>query len=90
MAVELAPDIRVNAIAPGMIPTRLFFEAADVEGLQLDGLAARVPLGLGTPADVAAAAVYLASPASAYVAGANLLVHGGDDRPAYPAAVTDG
>jgi NAD(P)-dependent dehydrogenase (short-subunit alcohol dehydrogenase family) len=28
MAVELAPDIRVNAIAPGMIPTKLLFDAA--------------------------------------------------------------
>ena len=53
MAVELAPHIRVNAIAPGMIPTKLLFDAADVEGLELDDLAAATPLGLGAPADVA-------------------------------------
>jgi NAD(P)-dependent dehydrogenase (short-subunit alcohol dehydrogenase family) len=77
MAVELVPDIRVNAIAPGMIPTRLLFEAADIEGLELDDLAARVPLGLGTPADIAAAAVYLASPAPRWVTGQTIQVSGG-------------
>lgn len=77
MAVEFAPDIRVNAIAPGMIPTQLLFEAADVERLQLDDLAARVPLGLGTAADVGAAAVYLASPAAKWVTGQTIQVSGG-------------
>jgi NAD(P)-dependent dehydrogenase (short-subunit alcohol dehydrogenase family) len=77
MAVELAPDIRVNAIAPGMIPTRLLFAAVDVEGLELDELATRVPLGLGTPADVAAAAVFLASPAAKWITGQTIQVSGG-------------
>ena len=77
MAVELAPDIRVNAIAPGVIPTKLLFDAADAEGLQLDDLTAGVPLGLGTPADVAAAAVYLASPAAKWVTGQTIQVSGG-------------
>ena len=77
MAVELAPDIRVNAIAPGLIPTRLLFDAVDVEGIELADLAAGVPLGLGTPADVAAAAVYLASPAAKWVTGQTLQVSGG-------------
>lgn len=77
MAVELAPDIRVNAIAPGMISTKLLFDAVDVEGLELDELAARVPLGLGTPADVAAAAVFLASPAAKWITGQTIQVSGG-------------
>ena len=77
MAVELAPDIRVNAIAPGIIPTKLLFEAAEVEGLDMDELAARVPLGLGTAADVGAAAVYLASPAARWVTGQTIQVAGG-------------
>ncbi len=77
MAVELAPDIRVNAIAPGMIPTKLSFDAADVEGLELDDLAAAAPLGLGTPADVAGAAVYLASSAAKWVTGQTIQVSGG-------------
>ena len=77
MAVELAPDIRVNAIAPGSIPTKLLFDAADVEGLDLDALARLMPLGLGAPADVAAAAVYLASPAAKWVTGQTIQVSGG-------------
>jgi NAD(P)-dependent dehydrogenase (short-subunit alcohol dehydrogenase family) len=77
MAVELAPDIRVNAIAPGIIPTKLLFEVAEVEGLDMDELAARVPLGLGTAADVGAAAVYLSSPAARWVTGQTIQVAGG-------------
>jgi NAD(P)-dependent dehydrogenase (short-subunit alcohol dehydrogenase family) len=47
-----------------------------------------VPVGrAGTPADVAAAVLHLASPAAAYVTGANLVVHGGGARPAYLAAL---
>lgn len=77
MAAELAPDIRVNAIAPGMIPTQLLFDAVEVEGLALEDLAMRAPLGLGTPADVGAAAVYLASPAAKWVTGQTIQVSGG-------------
>jgi NAD(P)-dependent dehydrogenase (short-subunit alcohol dehydrogenase family) len=77
MAVELAPDIRVNAIAPGIIPTRLRFDAVEDFGIDLDELAANVPLGLGTAADVAAAAVYLASPAARWVTGQTIQVSGG-------------
>jgi NAD(P)-dependent dehydrogenase (short-subunit alcohol dehydrogenase family) len=76
MAVELAPDIRVNAIAPGMVPTKLFFDAAEVEGLELDVLAS-APLGMGSPADVGATAVYLASQASKWVTGETIQVCGG-------------
>jgi NAD(P)-dependent dehydrogenase (short-subunit alcohol dehydrogenase family) len=45
---------------------------------------------LGTPADVAAACLYLSSPAASFVTGAALPVHGGNERPAYLSAVTDG
>ena len=77
MAVELAPDIRVNAIAPGCVPTKLLFDAIDDEGVELGELAARMPLGLGTPADVAAVAVFLASPAAKSITGQTLQVSGG-------------
>ena len=77
MAVELAPDIRVNAIAPGLIPTKLLFDALDVDGLELGELASRMPLGLGTPADVGAAAVFLASPAAKWFTGQTIQVSGG-------------
>ncbi|MGV9239487.1 SDR family oxidoreductase, partial [Streptomyces nigra] len=53
-------------------------------------VARTVPLGrLAEPADVAAAAVFLASDAAAYISGASLLVHGGGERPAFLDAVTD-
>lgn len=77
MAVELAPDIRVNAIAPGTIPTKMLFDAIDRRGVDVDELAARVPLGLGTPLDVGSAAVYLASPAARWVTGQTIQVTGG-------------
>ncbi len=76
MAVELAPDIRVNAIAPGIVPTKLLFDAAEVEGLDLGALAAD-PRGLGFPGDVGSTAVYLASQASKWVTGETIQVCAG-------------
>jgi len=81
-AVELAPKrIRVNAIAPGMTKTPLIKEwleeqpnaqAAEAQ------VSARIPLGtLATPADIAGAAVFLASPESRYITGVVLPVDGG-------------
>ena len=47
-------------------------------------MGATVPLGrMGTPADIASACLFLASPLAAYVSGANLVVHGGGEAPAY-------
>jgi NAD(P)-dependent dehydrogenase (short-subunit alcohol dehydrogenase family) len=77
MSVEFAPDIRVNAIAPGPIPTQWLFESVDAEEVDVDELAAQVPLGLGTPRDVGAAAVYLASEAARWVTGQTIEVAGG-------------
>ncbi len=79
MAEELASaGIRVNAIAPGMIPTEAFFQVLRVSEDELPTYAAKVPLGrLGTPDDIAAAVVFLASPAASWITGQNLLVSGG-------------
>lgn len=73
LAKELAPyHIRVNAIAPGMIAT----EMGGTAGATLGDL--RIPLGrYGTPEEVAAAAVFLASDAASYVTGATLNLSGG-------------
>ncbi|HEY3263052.1 MAG TPA: glucose 1-dehydrogenase [Pseudonocardiaceae bacterium] len=79
MAAELAPrGIRVNAISPGMVPTDSFFQVLEFTEADLPRLAKTVPLGrMGTPEDMAAAVLYLASPASSWVTGQNILIGGG-------------
>jgi NAD(P)-dependent dehydrogenase (short-subunit alcohol dehydrogenase family) len=78
MAVELAPlNIRVNAVAPTFIDTPMtapFLAKPEFR----EWVTSRIPLGrLGTPAEVAAAVVFLASPASSLITGASLTVDGG-------------
>ncbi|MFF0088630.1 SDR family oxidoreductase [Streptomyces canus] len=88
MAVEWAPDVRVNTLVVGMVRT----ERSQLHYGDEDGIAAvsrTVPLGrLAEPSDVGAAAVFLASDAAAYITGASLLVHGGGERPAFLDAAT--
>lgn len=76
LALELAPHgITVNAIAPTFVKTEL---TRNVVGEELETIRKSIPLGrLGTPEDVAAAAIYLASPSAALVTGHTLLVDGG-------------
>ncbi len=86
LAVEWAPKVRVNCVSAGHLAATPVGPPDDATAL--DPAATRVPLGrLGTAADVAGAVCFLASPASGYVTGSNLLVHGGDDRPAFLAAI---
>jgi NAD(P)-dependent dehydrogenase (short-subunit alcohol dehydrogenase family) len=83
LAVEWAPKVRVNACTAGLVATE---DSLDWYGGQegLDRVAATVPLGrFGTPADVADAVLFLASPLAAYVTGANLVLHGGGEWPAF-------
>ncbi|MFI1720160.1 SDR family oxidoreductase [Streptomyces sp. NPDC020489] len=88
MAVEWAPDVRVNTLVVGMVRT----ERAHLHYGGADGVAAvasTVPLGrLAEPSDIGAAAVFLASDAAAYITGASLPVHGGGERPLYLDAAT--
>lgn len=77
MAYELAPKIRCNAIAPGAIETPSTAFITQDEAM-LRGTTRWIPQGrLGQPEDIALAALYLASPASAFVSGKVLEVDGG-------------
>ena len=75
-AAELAPRrIRVNALSPGPIDTAMFEAASDEVRA---GLVAKVPLGrMGQPAEVASAALFLASDESRFITGAELCIDGG-------------
>ncbi|CAM5687689.1 SDR family oxidoreductase OS=Streptomyces alboniger OX=132473 GN=CP975_30890 PE=3 SV=1 [Streptomyces alboniger] len=88
MAVEWAPDVRVNTLVVGMVRTeRSHLHYGDDEGVA--AVSRTVPLGrLAEPSDVGAAAVFLASDTAAYISGASLLVHGGGERPAFLDAAT--
>ncbi|MDP1647729.1 MAG: SDR family oxidoreductase [Rubrivivax sp.] len=72
-----AEGIRVNALAPGWIATPLT-DALQRDETRSVAILARTPLARwGTPADVAGAALFLASPAAAFVTGVVLPVDGG-------------
>lgn len=75
-AVDLANlGIRVNAVLPGLIKTE---GTARMPQEMLDGIAAHAPSGrVGEPQDIAAAVLFLASPASSYVNGHCLVADGG-------------
>jgi NAD(P)-dependent dehydrogenase (short-subunit alcohol dehydrogenase family) len=75
LAAELAPRVRVNAIAPAVVKTK--FAAALYESDE-EGAAAGYPLKrLGEPEDIGAAAAYLASDDAGWVTGQTLVIDGG-------------
>ena len=78
LAIELSPlGVRVNAIGPGMIATPLNAKARENPDY-MKSFAGRIPLGrLGEPADIAGAAIFLASDLARYVTGVTLPVDGG-------------
>jgi 7-alpha-hydroxysteroid dehydrogenase len=77
MAQDLAPKIRVNSVSPGSIATSaldMVLQMPELEQAMIDG----TPLGrLGTVDDIAAAAVFLSSPAGSYITGRDIRVDGG-------------
>lgn len=77
LALEVAPNnIRVNAIAPGMIETPGVMSTINADALK--GFAQQVPLKrAGQPKDIANAVAYLASDESDYVTGQTIIVDGG-------------
>jgi NAD(P)-dependent dehydrogenase (short-subunit alcohol dehydrogenase family) len=75
LALELAPGVRVNALAPGLVKTH--FARALYEHDE-EGIAAQFPMKrLGVPDDIAGAALFLASDASSWVTGELIVVDGG-------------
>ncbi|HEU4363153.1 MAG TPA: SDR family oxidoreductase [Mycobacterium sp.] len=75
LAAELAPSILVNTIAPGPFPSKMMAATLDAMG---DEIAAANPVKrIGRATDVAAAAVYLASPATNFITGAVIPLDGG-------------
>ena len=83
LAVEWAPLVRVNAVTAGMIQTeQSHLHYGDEAGIA--AVAETVPMGrLGVPEDVGDACLFLASPLSRYMSGANILLHGGGEKPAF-------
>lgn len=79
LALELASDgVRVNCIAPAMIASPMSDHLLETVGdVKRQKIMDEHPMGLGTPEDVAGAAIYLLSDASRYVTGTSLLVDGG-------------
>jgi 3-oxoacyl-[acyl-carrier protein] reductase len=75
LARSLAPKVRVNILAPGWINTAF---AAGLDPARRQQVSDGTPLKRwGTPDDVAGAAVYLASPAAAFLTGQTILINGG-------------
>ena len=85
LAKAYAPHVRVNAVSPGPVWTGLFSRPGGIAdqiaaqfGLDREGAVKKfledryMPLGFGDPADVANAAVFLASPLAKFITGANL------------------
>ena len=77
-AKELASqNIRVNAVAPGIVKTERFAELYESDGDKIDARIQRIALGrLGTPEDVAHACAFLASDRASYISGQILGVDG--------------
>eukprot|EP00899_Mesostigma_viride_P017461 jgi/Mesvir1/25716/Mv01905-RA.1 len=77
LAAELAPDLRVNCVAPGIVATK-FAQALVDQPEKVEAIRGQTVLGrLGQPQDMAAAVAYLVSCDASYVTGETLVVAGG-------------
>lgn len=81
LALEWAPRVRVNQVTVGLLSGD---HDAETYGPDLDAVVATVPMGrMATAADVAAACLMLASPDASQITGAELLIDGGGELPAW-------
>ncbi|MEO8301608.1 MAG: SDR family oxidoreductase, partial [Rhizomicrobium sp.] len=77
LAVAWAPNIRVNAIAPGWVETELT-KGARADVVRSDAIIARTPFGRwGRPDDIGGAVVFLCSDGAGFVTGTVLPIDGG-------------
>lgn len=77
MAIDWAPDIRINALSPGTVATDMTQEVQENDRLR-ESMLRRTPLDrFADPEEMAAPALFLASDAASFVTGANLMVDGG-------------
>ena len=75
LAKQMAPNVTVNAIAPGPFESKMMHATLEAFG---DAITASAPMKrIGQPSDMAGAAIFLASPAASYITGAILPVDGG-------------
>jgi len=88
LAADLAPRVRVNAIAPGVVDTE-GLKAALTDEVRAQVIDATPLHRLATVDDVAAAAVWLASPAGGFVTGKVIELDGGAEVPALPNRLPD-
>lgn len=78
LAVEWAPAVRVNAVAPGYVATQMVDELVQSGRVNADAIATRTPMRrMAQPNEIAAAVVFLASDGASYITGETLMVDGG-------------
>lgn len=90
LAVEWAPGVRLMAVSPGPVQTeQSHLHFGDAAGIAAVG--ATIPMGrMALPEDIGNACVFFASDQAAYLTGANLVIHGGGEKPAFLDAANAG
>jgi NAD(P)-dependent dehydrogenase (short-subunit alcohol dehydrogenase family) len=84
LAVEWAPEVRVNTVRAGLVQTDGGGDDHYGDAEHVAAVKATIPLGvMATPLDIGAACLWLASPLASYVTGAVIPVDGGGERPAF-------
>jgi NAD(P)-dependent dehydrogenase (short-subunit alcohol dehydrogenase family) len=78
LAAEWAPEVRVNAVAPGYVATPMIEELVRGGHVDREAVARRTPMRrMARPEEIASAVVFLASDAASYITGETLMVDGG-------------